>query len=399
MATIPEHDVAVIVEGKRLQTPIAYSVDVDLLQPADSFSATFPLDRQTWDLCVLDGEITITIDDVPAINGFVETVSENGDGSFTVQGRDRTGRLVDESIPGANYPVASKLLSDVLLDLVRPWYTAISFSNATDRRLRRGSGTQVTAGREPALTFQQVRAIGRVIDAGTSRWEAVEHVLRPLGLIAWGSADGVTLVVAQPNYSQGIQYTFFETPAEAQSNVLSMKVSKSTANRYAQIIVSGSGRGLFVPAPPFVPTFAGEQRPKVVNSNRLGAARDNADTDDGTGADFVYPKRLFVVSEALSTQEAQVEADRAMARARVNARSVELTVPGHGQLLEGARQPTLYAPDTMARVYKAVEAAPDDDTPEPLFDDDMYITRVAYSGKRTECQTTISLVPKDTLLI
>lgn len=399
MATIPEHDIAVIVEGKRLRAPNTYSVDVDMLQPADSFSASFPLDRQTWDFCPLDGEVRVTIDDVPCFNGFVETVQENGDGSFTVQARDRSGRLVDESIPGANYRIEGELLSEVLLYLVSPWYTAVSFSNATDRRLRRGSGKQVTSGREPALTFQQSRAIGKVIDAGTSRWEAVERVLSRLGLIAWGSADGATFVVAQPNYSQAIQYEFFETPDRAQSNVISMRVGKSNANRYAQIVVSGSGRGLFVPLPPFVPTFQGEQRPKTVNSNRLGIALDTDESEDGTGGDFLYPKRLFVVSEAQSQQEAAVEATRAMARAQVNARSVELTVPGHGQLLEGARDVTLYAPDTMARVFKAVERAPNDDAAETLFDEDMYITRVNYHGTATECHSTLGLVPKDSLLL
>lgn len=315
---------------------------------------------------------------------------------MVIAGRDRAGRLVDESIPGANMAIAGKLVSDVLLDLVSPWFSRIEFSNAADRRLRRGSGKQVTSGREPAITFQQFRAIGRVINAGTSRWEAVERVLTPLGLLAWGSADGETLIVASPNYGQGTQYEFFETAAS--SNVKKMQLGKSTANRFAQLVVSGSGRQLGEPAPVFVPTFSGDRPPKFVRGNRIGIARDNPESDDGTGLDFKYPKRLFVVSEAQNMGEAQKEADRAMARARVNARTVEISAAGHGQLLDGASEVTLYAPDTIARVYKEVETAPDDDVADVLVDENLYITRVQYTGTREEQQTMISLVPLGSLL-
>lgn len=390
-----EHRVTVEVGGRAVRTPLSYSLDVDLLQPADVFSLTYPLDAQTWHQIPLDAEVRIAIDDTPVMHGLVDGLRDLGDGTFTVEGRDRTGRLVDESVPGAGLRVANQDLSEVVKTLVEPWYRAVTFSNAADRTLRRGPGKKAQAGTEPALTRAQRLATAQRIEAGTSRWEALDRILRPLQLLAWGSADGETLVLARPQYQQAPQYQFFETPSA--SNVIRMSPSKSIASRYSQIEVSGSGRPPGIPAPPFIPTYPGQKRPKYVNKNRLGVVRDGPN-EDGTGDDFRHPKRLFVVSEALSVAEAQLEAERVLARGRVQARQVEVTAPGHGQWLDGASALTLYAPDTIASVRKEVERSPGDDTPTVLVDAAFYCTRVTYQGSRDDEFTTLALVPLNTLL-
>jgi prophage tail gpP-like protein len=286
----------------------------------------------------------------------------------------------------------------VILELVRPWFERVEFSNAKDRALRRGEGKQARAGREPALTAAQVRAMGQRIEAGTARWEGVERILRPLGLLAWGSADGKTLVVASPNYTQAPQYEFFETVQNG-SNVTRLSLTKSTTSRYAQIVVSGSGRPLRVSAPT-VQTPAGQQRAEEVRGNRVAMALDNPGSKDGTGLDFLHPKRLFLATEGLTIEEAQREAERALARGRARAREVEVTVPGHGVVLDGAHQTTLYAPDTVATVYKEIEAAPGDDTPQTIVDTNFYVTRVNYQGTREGGESTsLSLVPLESLLV
>ena len=391
-----EHVVTFEVGGRALRTPLSYSLDVDLLQPADAFSLTFPLDAQTWHSIALDAEVRISIDGVTVMHGLVDGLRDTGDGTFTVEGRDRTGRLVDESVPGAGLSVANHDLSEVITSLVEPWYQGVTFSNATDRTLRRGRGKKAQASKEPALTHKQRLATAQRIEAGTSRWEAVERILRPLQLLAWGSADGKTLVLARPQYDQAPQYEFFETLGA--SNVKRMNLSKSIASRYSLLEVSGSGRPPGIPAPPFIPTFAGQKRPKYVNRNRIGVVRDGPN-EDGTGDDFIHPKRLFVVTEALNIAEAQIEAERLLARGHAEARQIELAAPGHGQWLDGASAPTLYAPDTVARIYKEVETAPGDDTPTALVDAAFYCTRVTYQGSRDDEFTTLAFVPLETLLI
>ena len=380
-----QHDIRIEVEGKRLRPPISYSIDVDLLQPADAITITMPLDLQTWDACPLDAEYCVFIDDTPVVTGFVDQKLDNGD-SFTVQGRDRTGRLVDESVPGAGLTIRNKLLSDVILELARPWYTAVSFSNAGDRRLRRGRGRKAWSSREPALTAAQWRAMGIRIDAGTSRQEALERILEPLQLLSWGAADGRTLVVARPHFRQAPQYAFHAHPER--SNVTRLTVSASTQGRYRTIEVSGSGRPNGAKVPPVPP---GQKRHKYVNRNKIGVATDDSD--------FRHPKRLFVVSEMRSVEEAQALADRTMRQGLAQARVATVSVPGHGQYVENSPHPTLYAVDTVAHVEKWIEAAPGDDTPSVLFRANMYVTRVTYRGDRSDESTELSLSPLDVELV
>jgi len=376
-----EHDIRIEVEGQQLRPPISYSIDVDLLQPADAMSITMPLDRRSWDSCPLDGQYRVFIDDTPVVSGFVDSKLDNGD-SFTVQGRDRTGRLVDESVPGAGLTIRDKLLSQAVLEIVRPWYSAVTFSNAEDRRLRRGRGRKVHASREPALSAQQWRAVPRRIDAGTSRQEALERILEPLQLLSWGAADGETLVIARPHFRQAPQYSFIGHPER--SNVKSLTLSASTQGRYRTIEVSGSGRPPGVPVAPVAP---GQQRFKYVNRNRIGVATDDSD--------FLYDKRLFIISEMRSTDEAQHLAERTMRQGMAQARTASVIVPGHGQCVEGSPHTTLYTVDTVAHVEKWIETAPGDDTPTVLVRNNMYVTRVTYTGDRNNESTELALSPLD----
>jgi len=183
------------------------------------------------------------------------------------------------------------------------------------------------------------------------------------------------------------------------SNMLSMSFERSTASRYALLEVSGLGRAPGALQPPFVPSFPGETRPRAVAQNRIGRATDGPNNADGTGGDFIHPKRLFVVSEALSIDEATREARRTMARGLANARTVEVTAPGHGQLVEGALAPTLFAPDTIATVYKEIEKGPGDDSAAVLVEARFYVTHVRFSSARDQEQTEVSLIPLGTELV
>lgn len=394
---VREHDVRLEVNGRELRAPISYSIDVDLLQPADAFSMAFPLDLASWTACRLDSEFTATIDGVPAITGYIDSLRDSGDGTFTVEGRDRSGRLVDESVEGAGRSIIGARLSAVLAEIVEPWGFSVTLDASLDRRLRRGSGKKAKAGGEPALTFVQSQAVPQRIEAGTSKWEAIERVCRPLGLIPWSSADGKQLIVAKPNYTQEPQFQFFETVNDG-SNVERMSLSRSVASRYSVIEVSGSGRPPGTFTPEFIPAFPGQKKPKFVRRNRIGVAYDGPGAE-GIGEDFQRRKRLFVVSEALSEEDAKAEAVRILARGKASARTVDVMTLGHGQVLEGASETTLYAPDLIARCYKEAETSPEDGAPAVLVDAHFYITRVTYSSSRDAGeQTALSLVPVGTEL-
>jgi prophage tail gpP-like protein len=390
-----EHEVVFTVEGRRLRTPLSYSLDVDLLQPTDAISATFPLDLKTWEACPLDGIVEVAIDGVPVVTGFVQSKSDQGSGTFALECQDRCSRLVNESITGTQLRVAGRL-SDTVLRIVRPWFDTVLFSNAQDRQLRRGRGKLARASREPALTVQEALALNQTIGPGTKRWEALEQVTRPLQLLAWSSADGKALVLARPNYDQAPQYEFVETPSY--SNVTAMTLQASVSGRYSMIETAGTGVPPGVSPPPRIATYAGEKPPRFVAQGTVAAAFDH-DAPDGTGGDFRYRQRLFVPTNHVSASESQLEAIRTMARGKARARTIEVTAAGHGQVLEGASSATLYAPDTLATVRKEIETAPDDDTPAVLVDDVFYVTRVSFRGGRDDETTTLSLVPVGTLLV
>ncbi len=389
-------DVAIEVEGRLLPTPIEYQIDIDLLTPADALSFTVPLDAATLAQVPLDGEVTAYIDDAAVLSGFIETTDITAANTIEVSALCRCGRLVAESVDGAGFSVLGERLSRVLARVAGPWFSSIVFSNARDRRLRIGRGRKARAGQEPALTLGDRLASVQRIEAGTARWTALERIARALQLLAWSSGDGTSLVVARPQYDQEPQYEFFET--RAASNVTALTLSRSVAGRYAQVEVSGSGFPPGISPPPQFSTTLGIAAPRFVSRNKIGAVLDGPNPD-GTGLDFRHPKRLFVVSEAISQAEAQIEAQRWAARARAKARVVSASVPNHGQIRQGTQYRSLYTVDTVARIIKTIDAAPGDDGEFELLNAPLYTTRVTYRGSRDAEETALEFVPLGTLLL
>lgn len=350
-----------------------------MLEPTDAFTATMPLDKFTADRASLDAPFQLFVDGVALMTGWLGQSEETNDGRLILRGMDKAARLVAESVPGAGMRLASTTVGANASRIVGKWYDAVEFSNVTNRRLTRGRGRKSRSGKEPGLTAAQRRQIPRRIEAGAKRWEALMSILEPLRLLAWSRGDGKALVIASPNYGQAPQYSFSEAPER--SNVVGMGRLRSTDDRYSLVEVSGSGRPAGVPAPPFFPAYPGQKRPRHVNRNRIGTARD-------TTGDFQRQKRLFVVSEAMSQGEAQELAERMLGQGLVNAEQITIEVPGHGQVRQGTSIRTLYAFDTIARVRRVVESAPGDDRPAVLFEKDMYVTRVNMVSSRQQGETT-----------
>lgn len=367
------------IDGREIRPPIEYSIDLDMLEPTDAFTATVPLDKVTADRGQLDAPFQLSVDGAALMTGWLGQAQETTDNTLLLRGMDKAARLVAESVPGAGMRLGSTTVEGSALRVVEPWYDTIEFSNAKNRRLSRGRGRKSRSGREPSITAAQRRQIPRRIEAGAKRWEALMSILEPLRLLAWSRGDGTALVIAAPNYEQAPQYWFSE--AFDRSNVMTMGRQRSVDDRYSIVEVSGSGRPPGIPAPPFFPAFPGQKRPRYVNRGRIGIARD-------TTGDFQRQKRLFVNSEALSQGEAQELAERMLGQGLVNAEQIEVEAPGHGQVRQGTTTRTLYAFDTIARVRRVVEAAPGDDRPAVLYEKDMYITRVNMASSRQQGETT-----------
>lgn len=372
----PSHNISVIVDGVQIHDWETYEITSDMLTPADSFSLRIPFGRRVWDLCRGDRPIRVLIDDVVVLSGFIdERLVPEDDEAVEIIGRDRVGRMVDESAPGINF---SGLTMKALIEkLAAPWFTKVTFSNVRNRTIRRGRGRKAKAGTEPLILFAQ-KKIGTHIEPGQTRWQVIETLCSQAGALAWSSGDGTELIIGEPNYNQEPQFRFFMPAANSkridQSTVLGMGVRERTADSYSRVIVVGSGTGT-----------AANYGASV--TSRYGEARDNPATPEGDGDRFSAPKRLIAMRSVNSVAEADELAEREMDRRDAHARGLTARCAAHGQVVAGAFT-TIFAPDTIASV-----------------EDERTGTKGAYlitsctyrSGRRGE-ETTMTLVPSGTKL-
>lgn len=371
---IANHRISIAVAGTEIKGWSSYTLDVSMLRPADSFTLTAPFSRKVWDLCTPDMPIRIFVDDVNVLTGFIDDREKpSGQDTITIAGRDRVGRLVQESAPSIDF---QKMTATGLIRAAAdPWFTLIKTSNLENRQVMRGRGAKVKSASEPV--FLDTRRSTR-IDPGQMRWTVIEEVLRQTGWLAWSSGDGLSLIVAKPNYFQPPQYRIFH-PAEktkrgSEGNAISFGVADSTGDRYSKIVVVGSGQG-----------DASNYGDGV--AARIGTAKDNELTADGDGADFTAPKRLLILEDLQSRAEATAFAKREMARRKASGHRVTVTMPGHGQSYGPGARPTLYAVDTMAVVQDEMTG---------IYGEYM-IASLKFSSSRDAGETTeLDLIPYGT---
>lgn len=376
------------VEGDVLPTPTAWSMSLDMLQPADTFNFSGPMFIEP-DRIPTDAEIRLRFGSRVVFSGRIERPSYSDADQWNVQAQDGVRRLVSESLPGAGRRIGRASLSSEIRKIVYPWFPEVRFDNASDRTLRRGTARGLAGTAREPLSASENRAIDRVLDAGIKRWEALQKLLVPLRLLAFSSADGKALIVTRPNYDQEIQYWFRKTPQG--SNVIRMSYARSVAERHQEIVVSGSKRskGPFTAQRLSTP---GRKKIQYVARHSLGVARDES-------GDFRAQKRLFVVDTSLYPKDAQAQAERLMGQQRARAEEIEITVPGLGQRAPDGRAYVLYAPDTMCSVLLQTAVDSNADSPRTLVNAAYYITRVDYQSDGRGSSTRLSVVPKGTVLV
>lgn len=373
-AVVDGHVVRVVVDGKEVGGWESYEISQSMRTPADAFTLSRPFDRAAWDLLRPDRPIKVLIDEVTVLTGFIDDSekSDNGADSITISGRDKVGRLVQESAPGVSYRGLTE--RDLIARVASPWFTKVTNSNARNRKVVRGRGRQAVVGDEPIKLDTRG---GTSIEPGQARWAVIEELLRQSGHLCWSSGDGRELIVGLPNYNQAIQWSIFH-PSDTstrglEGNALAFGIKRSTGDRYSKIVVVGSGAGT-------------DANYGAAVSSRYGEAKDNPLTPDGHGTTFSAPKRLVLVEDVQSRAEATSLAKREMARRALDSLRVNATLPLHGQVLSGARR-ALFALDTMARVEDEVTGLAG-----AYLVDSLQFTGSRQNGQRTK----LSAIPKGT---
>ncbi len=359
---------------------IDFTVVNDMQELADQWAITMPFRRELWELSKADTRVEIMIDQSKILDGFIDsrrlTVSRGGE-TIQLSGRDKGGRLVDESAPLGNFRRIG--IQQLAERMVGDWFGSVSLSNASNRQLIRGPrATKARVSSEPPILSGS--NIEKKVSPGESRASVLQHFLEEAELLAWSSASGEDFIIGLPNYSQAPQFKFFHAKQGSdrshEANVIEFDYGEDITDRYSEIEVCGSSRGDGVNYGPNVT----KRRASVTNGTGTG----------GIGNDFQFKKYLLVPdNDVRSAGDAQTRAEREMTLRDAAGRELDMTVKGFGQPYLGNGAPAIYAFDTAA----------DWEIESIGLRETFHITRVEFRESLAEGQrTSLRLVPRGTEL-
>lgn len=339
---IGRHKVSILIDGFEVGGWTTYSINVSMLTPSDAFSMSRPFDPYAWEICRPDSEVTVCVDGVAIITGWIDDRELTADeDSFSISGRDKVGRLVQESSPAYAFAGLSPL--QLIAKIASPLFSVAVDNNERNRRIVRGKkGKLAQAG---TVVVKRKKKTGSRVEPGQTKWSAIEEILKQTGEIAMSSGDGKELIVFTPATAQEPQWSFFRpAPKSARvrdGNVVSMGEKWSVGDIYSRIDVVGSGVG------------TANSYGVSVNA-RSGVAKDFASTLDGDGDKLQRPKKLLLTESVRSIAEAGEFAAREMARRMMGYLRLDVVAPMHGQRVAGGRDLTLFAVDTIAAVENEI---------------------------------------------
>jgi len=372
------HQIDVVCEGRLIVGWISYSISISMIKAAGTFTLVRPFREDAWDALRRDAKLTILIDGTKVFTGIVDDrIKSTKANTFTVSGGSVYGRLMKESAPSSTYEKL-KLL-EAVQRLASPHIPTITTSDAVNRTLRRGKGGKVVAGNEPLIIDIPTPKRGRV-HPGTPRATIIEDLTAQAGYLVMEAADGNSLIVLRPNYKQAAQYLVCNarTGSTNRTTCDDLEIKESNRERYSLIAVVGTGAGDDA-------NYGGNV------TNRSGRALD-FDSNDGTGRDFIRPKRLLMPEQDFDkNQDARRAAEKERARKDFHRTSIVATMPDHGQVIAGSTVPTIYALNTIARVI--------DEDFDPPFDDTYLIHTLNFDGSRQKQMTKLEMVPTGTVIV
>ena len=378
------HDIRIVTNGAAIGGWSGYHVEVSMLTPAHTFELRRPFDLEAWNLLRRDSDVLIEIDGTAILRGFVGRRHRRArEGDMTISGRSRSGRLVDEAAPSVQF--SGMTILQAFERLGRPWFGQFVLSDAANRRLRVGRGKRVAGGKEPVITINiRVPRRGNV-HPGERRAQVMHEIASRAGLIWWPSSDGTSIYIGKPNHEQDPQYVFrhIAPGSTAQNTVKDLEIIEDDEDRYSVILVGGTGGA--------TPDDYGANvtdRRGVVYDNPLSKSGDGT---NGTGRDFIHPKRLFMPERDFdSYADAQRVARNEQIRRDYKRHIVQIEAELHGQFLAPGTPATLFTYNTVARVIDE----------EADIDDTYLIVSCAYSSNREQGETTtMHLVPTGTEIL
>ena len=303
----PDNTVTLLINGKTHGQWTDYDIVSDLLTPADDFSVTLgrPVDAKP-DAVQAGDKVVVRVGGDTVLSGRidrVQTITEKGGKTLTIQGRDDAGVLLDCSAPLFNAQEMD--LNQIIEKIVKP----LGLANI----------------RIDAAKTDKTHKVQ--IEPGSRAWDALAQYAEANGLWPWLEPDG-TLVVGGPDYTAAPVAELVLRLNGQNNNIKRLEVSRDMAARYSEVTVLGQ-------------SHSGKHNIKAT-------AKDEA----------VKLHRPLIVIEPDVDSQAQAErkAKKRLADSRLEGLTITATVQGHrtdnGMLWQpGQRINVLSEPDGLDAVY------------------------------------------------
>ena len=303
----PDSTVTLLINGKTHGQWTNYDIVSDLLTPADDFSVTLgrPVDAKP-DTVRAGDKVEVRVGGDTVLSGRidrVQTVTEKGGKTLTIQGRDDAGVLLDCSAPLFN--AQDMDLNQIIEKIVKPLGLA---------KIR------IDAAKTDKTHKVQ-------IEPGSRAWDALLEYAEANGLWPWLEPDG-TLVVGGPDYTAAPVAELVLRANGQNNNIKRLEVNRDMAARYSEVTVlaqSHSGK-----------------------NNIKATAKDES---------VKLHRPLIVTEPDIDSQaQAQRKAKKRLADSRLEGLTITATVQGHrtddGALWQpGQRINVLSEPDGIDAVY------------------------------------------------
>lgn len=303
----PDNTVTLLINGKTHGQWTNYDIVSDLLTPADDFSVTLgrPVDAKP-DTVRAGDKVEVRVGGDTVLSGRidrVQTVTEKGGKTLTIQGRDDAGVLLDCSAPLFN--AQDMDLNQIIEKIVKPLGLA---------KIR------IDAAKTDKTHKVQ-------IEPGSRAWDALLEYAEANGLWPWLEPDG-TLVIGGPDYTAAPMAELVLRTNGQNNNIKRLEVNRDMAARYSEVTVlaqSHSGK-----------------------NNIKATAKDES---------VKLHRPLIVTEPDIDSQaQAQRKAKKRLADSRLEGLTITATVQGHrtddGTLWQpGQRINVLSEPDGIDAVY------------------------------------------------
>lgn len=290
---------SLLLDGKEHADWTSYSIDSDLMVPADAWS--FSLGPVVGDLpaALAEGrEVKVKVAGQVVMTGRIDTLTHEASRqgrSIAINGRDGAAVLVDCSAP---IFVSKQIsLAEIVAKVVRPL----------------GIG-KVRIDADATTTRDKVN-----VEPGEAAWDTLQHAAEANGLWPWFTPDG-TLVVGRPDYSQPPVATLVMKLDGRENNLVSLAETRDVSQRFSEVTVLGQSHG---------------------TASEAGT-NDVKTTVYDSGVQWHRP-RIVMDHEADSVAVAQARGRKLIADARLQGYGLIATLNGHA-VDPAAAHPLLWAP-------------------------------------------------------